>query len=223
MGGTAAALSFSRSAFLGLIVVGSYLLISRRRIMDFVLALIAVAIIILLLPDAFVERATTGIESKDTYAITAGRLDGIWIPLFPEFLDSPLWGHGLSSTLWSDLNRPYFVVGHPHSAYLQILLDFGVLGAFLVAAFWYKMWSIFRTLHRYHYDPFWRAFFEGAMLAVVVILVQGLSGQRFVPWFPHTFVWLAFGVALGMHPIIMRMQKQCDRSIAIGQKAARVK
>ncbi|MBW9261420.1 MAG: O-antigen ligase family protein [Candidatus Thiodiazotropha endolucinida] len=223
LGGTAAALSFSRSAFLGLIVVGSYLLISRRRIMDFVLALIAVAIIILLLPDAFVERATTGIESKDTYAITAGRLDGIWIPLFPEFLDSPLWGHGLSSTLWSDLNRPYFVVGHPHSAYLQILLDFGVLGAFLVAAFWYKMWSIFRTLHRYHYDPFWRAFFEGAMLAVVVILVQGLSGQRFVPWFPHTFVWLAFGVALGMHPIIMRMQKQCDRSIAIGQKAARVK
>ncbi len=223
LGGTAAALSFSRSAFLGLIVVGSYLLISRRRFMDFFLALTAVAIIILLLPDAFIERAATGIESKNTYAITAGRLDGIWAPLFPEFLDSPLWGHGLSSTLWSELNRPYFVVGHPHSAYLQVLLDFGILGAALVAAFWFKMWSTFSALHRCHSDPFWRAFFEGAMLAVVVVLVQGLSGQRFVPWFPHTFVWLAFGIALGMYASVMKKQKNHDQYKAVVQQQGLVR
>ncbi|MES9907319.1 MAG: O-antigen ligase family protein [Candidatus Thiodiazotropha sp.] len=217
-GGAAAALSFSRSAFLGLIVVGSYLLISRRRFTDFLLALTAVTIIVLLLPDVFFERATTGIENRDTYAITAGRLEGIWAPLFPEFLDSPIWGHGLSSTLWSELNRPYYVVGHPHSAYLQVLLDFGVLGAILVAAFWFKMWSTFRSLHRYHSDPFWRTFFEGAMVAVVVVLVQGVSGQRFVPWFPHAFVWLAFGIALGMYSSVAKKQNGCGDSQTIVQQ-----
>ncbi|MEW8094862.1 MAG: O-antigen ligase family protein [Candidatus Thiodiazotropha endolucinida] len=206
LGGAAAALSFSRSAFLGLIVVGSYLLISRRRFTDFLLALTAVTIIVLLLPDAFFERASTGIENRDAYAITAGRLEGIWAPLFPEFLNSPIWGRGLSSTLWSEFNRPYYVVGHPHSAYLQVLLDFGVLGAILVAAFWFKMWNTFRALHRYHSDPFWRTFFEGAMVAVVVVLVQGVSGQRFVPWFPHTFVWLAFGIGLGMYSSVAKKQ-----------------
>lgn len=218
LGGAAAALSFSRSTFLGLIIVGSYLLISRRRFRDFFLALTALTIIALLLPDAFVERASTGIENRDAYAITAGRLDGIWIPLFPEFLGSPIWGHGLSSTLWSEFNRPYYIVGHPHSAYLQVLLDFGVIGTILVAAFWFKMWSTFRALHRYHSDPFWRTFFEGAMVAIVVVLVQGISGQRFVPWFPHTFVWLAFGLALGMYSSVAKKQKRRGDSQDIVQQ-----
>ena len=204
LSGAAAALTFSRSAFLGLVVIGLYLLVSRRRFMDFFLALTVVIIIGVLLPDAFIERAATGIENRDTGAITAGRLDGIWAPLFPEFLDSPIWGHGLSSTLWSEFNRPFYIVGHPHSAYLQVLLDFGVLGAILVAAFWFKVWSTFRTLHKYHSDPFWKTFFEGAMVAVVVVAVQGVSGQRFVPWFPHTFVWLAFGIALGMYSTVVK-------------------
>ncbi|MES9825023.1 MAG: O-antigen ligase family protein [Candidatus Thiodiazotropha endolucinida] len=198
LGAAAAALSFSRSAFLGLTVVGLYLLISRRRLTDFFLALTAVTIIVLALPDAFFERATTGIENRDTYAITAGRLDGIWVPLFPEFLDSPIWGHGLSSTLWSEFNRPIYKAGHPHNAYLAALIDFGVLGAIVVAAFWFKMWSTFRFLHRYHSDPFWRSFFEGAKVGVLVVLVQGLTDHRFVPWFPHAYLWLAFGIALGM-------------------------
>ncbi|MCU7863504.1 MAG: O-antigen ligase family protein [Candidatus Thiodiazotropha sp. (ex Lucinoma borealis)] len=207
LGGTAAALSFSRSAFLGLIVVGSYLLITRRRFKDFFLALMVLIVIAILLPDAFVERASTGFESRDAGAITASRLDGIWVPLFTEFLDSPIWGHGLSSTLWSEFNRSRYIVGHPHNAYLQVLLDFGVLGAILVAAFWYKMWKTFRTLHRYHSDPFWRSFYEGAKVGVLVVLVQGLTDHRFVPWFPHAFLWLAYGISLAMHTQLQRSNK----------------
>ncbi|WP_200279049.1 O-antigen ligase family protein [Rhabdochromatium marinum] len=199
LGAAAAALTFSRSAFLGLLTIGAYFLISRRRFWDLFFAAMAMVIVAILLPDAFIERALTGIGEEDTTAITAGRLHGIWLPLLPEFLASPIWGHGLSSMLWSGFNRPVFIVGHPHNAYLGVLLDFGVLGGIIVAAFWFRMWGLFRVLYRYHEDPFWRSFYEGAKLGIFVALVQGLTGQKFVPWFPHAFLWIAFGIALGMN------------------------
>lgn len=207
----AAALTFSRSAFLGLITIGAYFLISRRRFRDFFLALTVLAIIAVFLPDAFIERATTGVDEKDAAAITAGRLHGIWIPMFPDFLARPIIGNGLSSMLWSEFNRPYFVVGHPHSAYLGVLLDFGILGVMVVTVLWLNMWRLFGAISRYHDCPFWRTFFEGARVAILVALVQGLTGQKFVPpWFPHSFLWITYGIAISMSGRLKRVKDQKD-------------
>ena len=38
-------------------------------------------------------------------AITAGRVDGIWLPLLPEVLKHPIFGTGHSSILWSEAMR----------------------------------------------------------------------------------------------------------------------
>ena len=121
--GMLATLTFSRSAFIGLSLILGYYLLSRLRIGSFLLAFLIILGAGLLLPDnPLVERATIGIEARDTDAITAGRVQEIWRPLLPTFWEAPIIGHGLSSTPWATPVRRGEMPpsGHPHNAY-QIL------------------------------------------------------------------------------------------------------
>ena len=71
--GMMAALTFSRSAFIGLILILGYYLLSRRRIGSFLLAFLIILGAGLLLPDnPLFQRATTGFEARDTDAIRHG-------------------------------------------------------------------------------------------------------------------------------------------------------
>lgn len=197
--GMTALLTFSRGAFLGMAMIAAYYLLSRRKLGQLFLGLVTLAIIALVLPEAFIERATTGLANKNVGAITAGRYDDIWRPLWPWVWDSPVWGHGLSSTLWAPPNRlgTMLPVGHPHSAYLGVLLDFGLLGAAIIGVFFWSMWRLFRKLKSNHSDPLWRGVFEGGCVCLLLLLVQGLADDRFVPTYPQVALWLAYGLALG--------------------------
>jgi O-Antigen ligase len=196
---TTAALTFSRGAFVGLAVIVGYYLFTRRRTGQFVLALSIIVGVALILPDAFVERATTGLDTEDTHAITAGRLDTIWRPLLPTFWEAPILGHGLASTPWAtpNLRGTMLPVGHPHSAYLGVLLDLGMVGVAVVAAFFWSAWAMFRRLAKYHPHPLWRGVFEGGVVCLMCLAVQGLTDDRFVPTYSQVALWLCYGLALG--------------------------
>jgi hypothetical protein len=196
---TTAALTFSRGAFVGLAIIVGYYLFTRRRTGQFVLALSIIVGVAFMLPDAFVERATTGFQTEDTHAITAGRLDTIWRPLLPTFWEAPILGHGLGSTPWAtpNLRGAMLPVGHPHSAYLGVLLDLGMVGVPVVAAFFWSTWTMFTRLAKNHADPLWRGFFEGGVVCLMCLAVQGLTDDRFVPTYPQVALWLCYGLALG--------------------------
>ena len=195
---TTAALTFSRGAFIGLAIIVGYYLFTRRSTGQFVLALLIIVGVALLLPGAFVDRATTGFGT-DTDAITAGRIDTIWRPLLPTFWETPILGHGLGSTQWATPNvrGAMLPVGHPHSAYLGVLLDLGMVGVAVVAAFFWSAWAMFRRLAKNHADPLWRGVFEGGAVCLICLAVQGLTDDRFVPTYPQVALWLCYGLALG--------------------------
>ena len=196
---TTAALTFSRGAFIGIAIIVGYYLFARRRTGQFVLALSIIVGVALILPDAFVERATTGLSTEDTYAITAGRLDTIWLPLLPTFWEAPILGHGLDSTPWAtpNLRGAMLPVGHPHSAYLGVLLDLGMVGVPIVAAFFWSAWAMFGRLAKNHADPLWRGIFEGGIVCLICLAVQGFTDDRFVPTYSQVALWLCYGLALG--------------------------
>ncbi|MEN3291722.1 MAG: hypothetical protein V7642_975 [Burkholderiales bacterium] len=196
----ATVLTFSRGAYLGLLVVLAYFLYTRKRFSIMLLGLVLVPATILLLPQAVVERATMGTRDRDVDTITAGRLAGIWRPLLPEVESSPIVGNGLSSILWSQAAQRGAIlkVGHPHSAYLGVLLDLGLLGALVIFFFFWHMRRLFSMLTERSTEPIWRAFFSGATACILLLLVQGLTDDRFTPTFPQTFLWLAYGMALGL-------------------------
>jgi O-antigen ligase len=193
-------LTFSRGAYLGFLAVVVYFLYTQRKFRIMLLGLVLIPATILLVPQAVVERATTGAQDRNIDTITAGRLDSIWRPLLPEVQSSPIIGNGLNSILWSDPARRGGIlkVAHPHSAYLGVLLDLGLLGALVIILFFWHMRRLFNTLAERSNEPIWRGFFRGAVACILLLLVQGLTDDRFTPTFPQTFLWLAYGMALGL-------------------------
>jgi O-antigen ligase len=157
---------------------------------------------VVLLPGVVYDRVTTGFGSGlDT--ISAGRIDEIWLPLLPDVLQSPIYGHGLGSTLWSEAMHKgagvtISAVGHPHNAYLQALLDMGIVGLVLVCAYFVHVW---KGLRASSLDPAlsppMRGFYLGAAAALASLLVSYVTDSSLLPRPEQVFLWLAVGMMYG--------------------------
>jgi len=197
-------LTFSRGAFVAFLLINLLYVLWRRNAGAFAfLALLALAGL-LLLPDAVYERASSGFDSGAD-AVSAGRIKGLWLPLLPETLRSPIYGNGLGSILWSDaMRRSANVtvppVTHPHNAYLQALLDMGVVGLALLCGYFVHVWRRLRALAA---DPALsaqlRGFFLGASAALAAVLVSDLTDSSLLPRPEHVYLWLAIGMMYGLH------------------------
>jgi O-antigen ligase len=162
-----------------------------------VLALAAVPGVIAVL----YERLTMGFATGDWNAISAGRIDSIWLPLVPELFKSPIWGSGLGSIMWADAMHAgaMFEVSHPHNAYIEALTDVGIAGLALLLAYFAHVWRGLRKLGSSAYlNPAMRGFYQGAAAALVAFLVTGIAGSSLMPRGEHAFLWLAIGMMYGM-------------------------
>jgi O-antigen ligase len=195
-------LTFSRGAFVAFLVINLLYVLWRRNAGALAfLGLLALAGL-LLLPDAVYERASIGFDSGAD-AVSAGRIRGLWLPLLPETLRSPLYGNGLGSILWSDaMRRGASVtvppVTHPHNAYLQALLDMGFAGLLLLCAYFAHVWRRLRALAA---DPGLsaqlRAFYQGAVAALAAVLVSDITDSSLLPRPEHVYLWFAIGMMYG--------------------------
>lgn len=192
-------LTFSRGAFFGFLLVNALFLLWRFNGKKVAFALLAALALVLVLPPEVYERATLGFGvSAD--AVTAGRIDGIWLPVLPELWKSPLWGQGLGSVMWSDAmnNGLMLQVTHPHSAYLESLLDIGVLGLALMIAYFVHVWRGFRALgSNPFFSPEMRGFYQGAAAGLLSFYVTGFAGSSFRPRPEYAFLWIAIGMMYG--------------------------
>lgn len=193
------ALTFSRGAYLGFLTSIAYLLLVKRKFFLILCAAIVIPLSALVLPESITHRATHQVYSNDVDALSSGRIDEIWKPLLPEVIKSPLIGSGVGSILWSDAARQHKIlpVGHPHSAYLGALLYLGLIGMSVVLIFFAHMWRLFTRLSVNAPQPLWRGFFNGAAACVLVLLVQGATDDSFLPGRTQSFLWLAYGAAIG--------------------------
>ena len=201
---TAAALvlTFSRGAFVELAVVSALYVLWRRSPRTVAAAVVVVIAALVLAPAALYERLSTG-EGAGLDAISAGRVDGLWLPLLPEVLKHPLFGNGISSILWSEPMRTsaghqVLPVTHPHNAYLEALLDMGIVGTVLLCAYFVHVFSGLRELSRDpRLEPALRGFFQGAAAGLVGMLVSDFTDSSLAPRPEQAFLWLAIGMMYG--------------------------
>ena len=194
-------LTFSRNAFLGFLLVNALFLVWKFNAKKLGLALLGTAVAAALAPDAVYRRLTYGFDSGSADAVSAGRIEGIWLPLLPEMFNSPLWGNGLDSILWSRAitSGSMLMVGHPHNAYLEAFLDIGLIGLVLLLAFYWHVWKGFRALGSNAYlSPAMRGFFQGACAALVAFFVAGISGGSLRPQPENLPLWIAIGMMYGL-------------------------
>jgi O-antigen ligase len=195
-------LTFSRGAFFGFIVVNILFVLWRRNAKGLVFFGLMVVVALFALPGAVYDRIATG-SGEGLNAITAGRLDGLWLPLLPEVMRSPIYGSGLGSILWCDAMRvgggaSVLRVTHPHNAYLQALLDMGIAGLVLLSAYFARVWRGFRALGTDPAsNPTMRGFYQGAAAGLLSILVSNVTDSSLTPRPEQAFLWLAIGMMYG--------------------------
>jgi O-antigen ligase len=198
-------LTFSRGALLGFMVVNVLFLAWRRSGKVLLVGALLALAAPLLVPDAVFERLGTGF-GEGANAVSAGRIDGLWLPLLPEFLRSPLFGHGRASILWSDVMHlaetgEAGVIGttHPHNAYLETLLDMGLAGLALLGAYYLHVWRGFRALGAEPaLEPRLAGFFQGAAVALVALLAVAVFASSLAPRAEQAYLWLAIGLMYGV-------------------------
>lgn len=198
-------LTFSRGALLGFMVVNVLFLAWHRSGKVLLLGALLALAAPLLVPDAVFERLGMGF-GEGANAVSAGRLEGLWLPLLPAVLESPVFGHGLGSILWSDAMHvaavdPARVIGatHPHNAYLEALLDVGVVGLALLLAYYLHVYRGLRALGAdAALDPRLAGFFQGAAAGLAALLAVAFFDSSLAPRAEQAYLWLAIGLMYGM-------------------------
>jgi O-antigen ligase len=96
-------------------------------------------------------------------------------------------------------------VAHPHNAFLEAILDLGIVGLVILLAFWFVTWRGFRRLARdERLAPGLQGFFEGAAAGLLAVVVAGRAGSSLMPAPEQAFLWLAVGMMYGVQRRLAR-------------------
>lgn len=212
------ALVFSRGGYLAFIVVFGAFLIWRRSFKLY-LAVGAVCLIaVLAAPEAIIDRATTGLDSRslamtadrsEDDPLTAGRFS-IYEMFWPDIEEHLVFGAGTGSAAWSaPVRSGRTLLLHPHNTYLRVVMDVGVVGLLLLAYFWRSMGKQMGRLSRdSSLSPTMRSFFSGATAGVFGYLAACVSGgPHWLPDPSQPFMWFAIGMALAYWPVTVKVPK----------------
>jgi len=201
-------ITYSRTAYLTLLFsLLAYLILSERaKLLPFFL--VAVFALSFTIFTSVKERATHGFKSREYNEIFAGRIDGIWLPLWDEYSKSAkkmLIGNGRYSIKVSDsANRGYLVsaAGHPHNMYMEAILDAGILGLIVFVSFYYILLKkTFKNLKRFRF-PELREYQFAVLVSLMSFLIAGLTGRSFFPRTENSFIWLVIGITIALNRIV---------------------
>jgi hypothetical protein len=202
----AQALTGGRGGYLAWCAVGLVLALVRWR-RYLVVAPLIVILVISFMPSV-ADRALHGIVGPDDDTdeinleeLTSGR-NFIWPPVIDKISEARFVGHGraamqrtgLSVWLMEEAGEGY--VNHPHNAYLEMLLDSGVLGLFVTLALYTTFLAVGLSLTRDRRSPEFTAAGCIALALVTSHMVGSLSGQSFWPREATVGMWSAAGLLL---------------------------
>ncbi len=206
---------YSRSAYFVVIVCtfAFFILSHRTKLLPWVGA--ASLVSVFFIPRSIIERALTGLSNNDISAISAGRVDRIWMPLLEEFMDKPLnliIGAGRYAIMGSDSFKSGAIlqVGHAHSMYLDLLLDAGLIGLLFFLVFFFRFLMRFIRTHRFVEDRLFLDILIGIEISVVAFMVRGITDSFFFPALTNAFLWINLGLGVSI-TYLARAEKAGER------------
>jgi O-antigen ligase len=204
----AQALTGGRAGYVTWGVVGLILCLVRwRRLLPVIP--VTVAVVCIFLP-AVRERMLQGfggksgaviVETSD-YEITSGR-NLAWGYVIPKIKESPLFGYGRQAMVRTGIYQRLLdeygegeTFPHPHNAFLELLLDNGVIGFISVIPFYLVvLWHSLRVLLD-RSDPLFAAVGGTCCALVLALFVAGMGSQTFYPREGSVGMWAAIGLLL---------------------------
>lgn len=189
--------SLSRSGFLAIAAMGSLWMARNRRVQYILPMFLAVVIMLLLVPEGWIERIGT-ISLDPTDQSAKSRLDAL-PAIFDAFLSSPIVGIGLIQFITFSLEHGYSHANVIHNAFLEVLAEQGLLGfvPFIVIHMivWLELGRSYRAARRLrmHRDPELIALGLRAGLLQIAFL-GAIVMAMFAPSQAHKGLWLMFAL-----------------------------
>jgi hypothetical protein len=59
------------------------------------------------------------------------------------------------------------------------------------------MWRMFRRVANHAQDRMWQGFFHGAAACILLLFVQGMTDDSFLPSRTQPYMWISYGIAIG--------------------------
>lgn len=142
-------------------------------------------------------------EEADVQSATSGRSE-IWPYIIEKIGEAPLLGYGrramqrigLSKWLGENLGLPF---PHPHNAYLQLLLDNGIILGIPIIIFYLLLLRRSFSLFRDERNELYILVGGSAFALLLAQLVGFIGSQSFYPFTSSVSLWCAMGMALRLY------------------------
>lgn len=159
------------------------------------------------------ESRLDGASADDV--ITSGRMMA-WSYVMPKIWESPIIGYGRQAMirigLWQRILQEHGeneTFPHPHNAYLEVLLDNGFVGFFMVMPFFFCiLWQSLK-LFRDRSDPLFCAVGGTSLALLLGLLIAGMASESFYPKESSLGMFVAIG-------LMLRLYVQRRRSLETG-------
>lgn len=214
------ALTGGRAGYGTWVVIGFVLSWLRWRKLLLLLPVVLLTVIVAL--PSVVERITEGFSSDeeqkkspqieyierydqdvDFYTVTAGRLLA-WPYVIEKIAQAPFLGYGreamqnigISSYIFREYRDSF---PHPHNAYMQLILDNGIIGALPIFIFYYLIVKYSMRLFRDKSNDLYGALGGMCIATVMSLLVASVGAQSFYPKIGVVGMWCAIGLMLRIY------------------------
>lgn len=142
-------------------------------------------------------------QGPDMYTVTAGRTLA-WPYVIEKIQESPVVGHGRQAMIRTGISgylRSVYAEGfeHPHNAYLEILLDNGIVGFLIVLPFYFVILKYGISLFRDSRSPIFIVSGGVASALVLALLFASFGSQTFYPREGSVGMWCAIGLMLRVY------------------------
>ena len=185
--------------FTAIFAIVAYLTISKRKKMFPVIFIVFALVGSTILVSTFVfERATLGFKEKDREVISAGRIDRIWIPLIEENVSDPkkfMFGDGRNAIRASDslLKGRIIFTGNPHNAYIELLIDAGIISLIIIVSYYYVILRNAFHMLKHTTEAHLKENLYACIVSILCFLIAGMAGQSFFPRYSTVFLWVVLG------------------------------
>lgn len=199
---------YSRTAYIIMLLAFIFYLFISKRAKFLPVFLVLAFALSFIISASIIERASKGLESNDLELISAGRIEGIWLPLVEEFTGDAgdlLLGKGRYAILSSQAAQRelILIVEHPHNMYLEQLIDAGLIGLITFMLFFILLLKkAFKSLGNIR-DYKVREYQYAMIVSIVSYLIAGMTGRSFFPLLSNGYLWIIAGLAIA---IIYRFQ-----------------
>ena len=221
--------SYSRTGYVALaLAVFGFALLTKRSLLWLLVPVLAG--LVLFGPASVLERAQFGFKSEyagprttlDLNYISAGRIGmaEAALNIITNDIGQTAFGGGRLTFPRNTYDK--FGVDHPHNAYLEALLDAGVVGFVpLIILFLLLFSRAVKGMRRLRASEY-RLFYVAAAVSLGIFFVTGISRGSFFPTYQLIFVWQVSGFALGLLRYDMsRASQQAQPTMSAGSSSTR--